>query len=135
MPGELKERVMKSDTSLPDFLPRDGVAIPLRVSFTGIKSSRWIALAHNNFAPLLVLFEDHLVQRVVFRKERKYSDIEYVDITRTDTDNLEIAYTGSQLTFSCKLKTEGALVKALDFFARKGVRLGDGAKRLLTGSR
>ena len=109
-----------------------GLSIPLKVSFIGLKSVRAVAVAHNNFAPVLVLFEDHLVQRVIFRKTRKYSEIEYVDVSSTDTDNLDIAYTDSWFTFSCKLEANQDLVKALKLFARKGVRLGDGAKRLLS---
>src|SRR5687768_16774314 len=71
-------------------LPQDGVKIPLRVSFIGLRRVPILALGHNNAAPLLVLFEDHLVQRVIFKHERKYSEIESVDVSRTDTDNLEI---------------------------------------------
>jgi len=108
------------------------VAIPLRISFVGLKSARWVSLAHNNFSPALVLFEDHLVQKVVFRKARKYSEIEYVDVSVTDSENLDVAYADSWFTFSCKLKARQDLVKALNFFGRKGVKLGDGAKRLLS---
>ena len=109
-----------------------GVTISLRISFVGLKSARWVSLAHNNFSPVLVLFEDHLVQKVVFRKARKYSEIEYVDVSVTDSENLDIAYADSWFTFSCKLRTKPDLAEALNFLARKGVRLGDGAKRLLS---
>jgi hypothetical protein len=109
----------------------EGRAVPLRISFVGLKSLGWVALAHNNFAPLLVLHEDHLVQKVIFRKTRKYSEIEYVEVSTTDTDNLDIAYAGSAFTFCCKLKSPQDLVEELKLFAAKGVRLADEAKRRL----
>jgi hypothetical protein len=108
-----------------------GLVVPLRVSFVGLKAMPKIAVAHNNLAPMLVLFEDHLVQRVIFKKSRKYLDIEYVDVSSTDTPNLDIAYTGSPWTFSCKLEEKRDFVKVLKFFERKGVRLGDEARRML----
>src|SRR5688572_9828154 len=77
----------------------EGRTVPLRISFVGLKSLGWVALAHNNFRPLLVLHEAHLVQKVVFRKARRYSEIEYVDVSTTDTDNLDIAYADSPFTF------------------------------------
>ena len=109
-----------------------GLVIPLRVSFIGLKSVPKIALAHNNLAPMLVLFEDHLVQRVIFKKPRKYSDIESVDVSSTDTPNLDIAYTDSRWTFSCKLEDKRDFIKVLHFFERKGVRLGAEARRMLS---
>jgi hypothetical protein len=108
-----------------------GLAIPLKVSFIGLKSMPTIALAHNNLAPMLVLFDDHLVQRVIFRKPRKYSEIEYVEVSLTDTDNLDIAYADSLFTFSCKLVEKRDLTKVLQFLERKGIRLGERAQRLL----
>ncbi len=130
--GQLKQRVTGGNMAPPVIIPEQGMAIPLRISFIGLKSVRWFALAHNNFSPLLVLFQDHLVQRVVFRKSRNYSEIEYVDVSATDTENLDIAYTDSRFTFSCKLKTRQELVAVLKFFGGKGVKLGEGAKRLLS---
>jgi len=129
----LHERVTKEAASMPDPLPPEGLSIPLKVSFIGLRYWRWLALAHNNGWPLLVLFEDHLVQRAVFKTERKYSEIEHVDVMRTDTDNFEITYLGNPLTFSCKMKSDQDLVKVVSFFARKGVKLGPGAQRLLQG--
>jgi len=112
----------------------EGRTVPLRISFVGLKSLGWVALAHNNLAPLLVLYDDHLEQRVVLRKTRRYSEIERVDVTTTDTDNLEIAYAASPLTFACKLKSRQDLPGVLEFFASKGVNLGDGAKRRLSAA-
>ena len=112
----------------------EGRTVPLRISFVGLKSLGWVALAHNNLAPLLVLYRDHLEQRVVFKKARRYSEIERVDVTKTDTDNLEIAYVGSALTFACKLKSQQDLAGVLEFLASKGVSLGDGAKRRLSAA-
>lgn len=129
--GELKQRIAGGDMAAPENIPAEGLALPLRISFIGLKSLRWVSLAHNNFSPSLVLFQDHLVQKVVFAKPRKYSEIEYVDVSVTDTENLDIAYANSWFTFSCKLKAREDLVKALNILGRKGVQLGDGAKRLL----
>jgi hypothetical protein len=112
----------------------EGRSVPLRISFVGLKSLGWVALAHNNFRPLLVLHGDHLEQRVVFRKARRYPEIERVDVTTTDSDNLEIAYAGSAFTFACKLKSQQDLAGVLEFFASKGVSLGEGAKRRLSGA-
>jgi hypothetical protein len=110
----------------------EGRVVSLRISFVGLKSIGWVALAHNNFRPLLVLHGDHLVQKVVFRKARKYSEIEYIDVSTTDTDNLDIAYVDSPFTFCCKLESAQELVEVLKIFAGKGVRLRDGARRRLS---
>ncbi|MGH8119422.1 MAG: hypothetical protein ACRESK_02280, partial [Gammaproteobacteria bacterium] len=64
-----------------------GTVIPLKVSFTGLKSVRWLALGHNNLAPVLELYADHLVQKVIFRKTRKYSEINSVNVSLTDVLN------------------------------------------------
>lgn len=109
-----------------------GLAIPLKISFIGLKSMPAIALAHNNLAPMLVLFDDHLLQRVIFKKPRKYSEIEYVEVSLTDSYTLVIAYAGSSFTFSCKLEEKRDLTKVLQFLGRKGVPLGESAKRLLS---
>jgi hypothetical protein len=63
-----------------------------------------------------------------------YSEIERVDVTTTDTDNLEISYAGSAFTFACKLRSQQDLAGVLEFFASKGVSLGDGAKRRLSAA-
>lgn len=112
-------------------MTEEGLTVPLRISFVGLKSLGWVSLAHNNFRPLLVLFEDHLVQKVVFRKTRRYAEIEYVDVTRTDIENLEIAYAASPFTFACKLGAKADLAGVVKFFAAKGVKLGAGAQQLL----
>ena len=124
--AQLKERAMALS------IPEGGMSIPLRISFIGLKSVRWFAFAHNSLAPLLVLFEDHLVQRAIFKKPRKYSEIEYVEVSVTDTENLDIAYTDTWLTFSCKVKAKQDLIAALKILGRKGVRLGEKAQRLLS---
>lgn len=123
---KLKERVARRN------MPKDGTKIPLRISFIGLKAAPAIALAHNNFWPLLVLFENHLVQRAVFRKAKKYSQIEYVDVSVTDTENLDIAYADSWFTFSCKLHSKKDLIKVLEFFDRKGVKLTVRAKQFMS---
>jgi hypothetical protein len=115
---ELKERVA-------------GLAIALKVSYVGLKSVPVLAVAHNNLAPVLVLFDDHLVQRVIFRKTRKYSEIEFVEVSKTDGYNLDIAYADSAFTFACRLEDPRDLGRVLQFFGRKGVRLGDRARQLL----
>ncbi len=130
--SQLKQRVAAENMAASGIIPEQGMAIPLRISFIGVKSVRWFALAHNNLSPLLVLFEDHLVQRVVFKKSRKYSEIAYVDVSVTDTENLDIAYTDSRFTFSCKLKAKQDLIAVLKFLGQKGVRLTESAKRLLS---
>jgi hypothetical protein len=109
-----------------------GLDIPLKISFTGLKSFPGVALAHNSMAPMLVLHENHLVQRVIFKSPRKYSEIEYVDVTVTDSENLDIAYADSRFTFSGRPEQKHDLARALQFFERKGVRLGENARKLLS---
>jgi hypothetical protein len=127
---------VREKLTLPQLKERvAGLVIPLKISFIGLKSAPSIAFAHNSLAPVLVLFDDHLVQRVIFKQPRKYSEIEYVEVSRTDTDNLDIVYADSSFTFSCKLAQDRDLAKVLQFFARKGVRLGEAAnKRALAGA-
>ena len=120
---------------LPDPLPIGGTAIALKASFVGIKGVPVVALAHNSAFPSLVLYEDRLVQRVIFRRERKLSDIEYVHVALTGTDNLEIAYKHRRFTFSAKILFDGDLARALQFFERKGIKLTDRARLRLHDDR
>ena len=64
-------------------LPNDGLAIPLRASFTVFKNLPLFGFATNNLAPKLILLKDGIEFRVITTKRRRYDEIESVDARQT----------------------------------------------------
>lgn len=75
---------MAEDTAgIPFPIPDSGYQLKVFVAFSGPRLARkgilsYFAVAHNNVSPRLVLFPDRIEYRVIFRKQRSFSEIEEV---------------------------------------------------------
>ncbi|HEV2800727.1 MAG TPA: hypothetical protein VGW12_09530 [Pyrinomonadaceae bacterium] len=117
---------------IPEPLPREGVRVPLRAAFTGIKGVPLLAVAHNNAAPVLELFRDTVRTRVIRAQRKPLSSIERVNCLRTvGTRNVEIIWRDSLFTFSGNVEDDDWLAAVLCFFRRCGVPLSDRARQYL----
>jgi hypothetical protein len=79
--------------------------IPVLATFTGVRSLPWwYAVAMNNAKPLLVIEPDGISFRVLQLRQRRYAEIDCVDVRQaTGTVNLDFTFQGSLLTFSANL--------------------------------
>ncbi|WP_152608508.1 DUF3617 domain-containing protein [Croceibacterium mercuriale] len=79
--------------------------IPVLATFTGVRGFPWwYAIAANNAKPLLVIGPDGIRFRVIRQHERRYVDIECVDVRQArGTVNLDFTFRGSLLTFAANL--------------------------------
>jgi hypothetical protein len=109
---------------IPDPLPNDGINVPLRASFIGIKHVPLLALGHNSLTPRLILFEDRLHTRVFRLRKKPLSAIERIDIFLTiGTRNVQISWKDSLFRFAGNVDGDDWLIATLAYFDRKGVPL------------
>ena len=87
-----------------------GVKLPVAAAFTGVRGMPWwYAVAVNNAAPLLVIYPDAVLCRVIRRKRRPFSAIESIDVnTGPATVNVRLQFRGERLTFSANVRTRDA---------------------------
>ena len=124
--------IMSTSNGLPHPLPEEGLAIPVRASFTVLKSFPLIAVATNHLAPKLILFADKIECRVILMRRRRYEDIESVDaFQKFGTHNLILCWRGRSLAFSANLGKEETLIAVLRFFRARGNLLAERARKLL----
>ena len=118
--------------NIPNPLPNDGLAIPLRASFTVFKNLPLLGIATNNVAPKLILFKDGIEFRVITTKRRQYGEIETVDARQIfGTHNLILCWRGRFFVFSANLGKEQPLIALLHFFRDRGTVLSHRAQSLL----
>ena len=118
--------------ALPNPLPPEGVKIPLRAAFSGLKGMPLVALSHNSIAPLLRLSADSIEFRVIIQRKKSYMDIERVDAAQGfATQNLAIIWKDSAFAFVGNLGDADNLRTVLQFLQKRGVPLGKTAQRVL----
>lgn len=61
--------------TLPDKLPTKGFSVPLVDAYGGIKDLDRATVTQNFQKPKLILFDDHFVYKLIFRRSAKYSDL------------------------------------------------------------
>lgn len=119
-------------SSSPSSLPTDGLNIPLRASFSGMKRRPILALGHNSINPLLRLFEDHIESRVFLKSKKSYAEIEHIDTYQTlGTNNIIIVWKTGWFAFVGNVKNKDYLPELVRFFQNKNVPLGESAKKLV----
>jgi hypothetical protein len=109
---------------IPNPLPRNGFEVPLRAAFLVFKSAPLLAVATNNAAPRLVLFDDAIEFRVVTRQRRRWEELERVDVRQTfGTQNIILHWRRNFFAFSANVGTEPLLIELVRFFHRHGLEL------------
>ena len=87
-----------------------GTKMPVAAAFTGVRGMPWwYAVANNSAAPLLVIYPDEVLCRVIRRRRRPFSAIESIDVnTGPGTVNVRLVFRGERLTFSANVRTKEA---------------------------
>lgn len=110
----------------PDPIPPQGIPVPLRVAFTGIKNVPLIALATNSAAPKLILFEDLIEKKVIVTRIKPLTAVQMVEITSVPGGfQIEFTWKDSLLTFCADIGRGENLPSILDFLRRKNVFVKD----------
>jgi len=121
---------------IPKPLPAEGFSVPLRASFLVFKALPLLGVAHNNAAPRLTLFEDHLEYRVLTLTRKTYADIEAVDARRwIGTRSVILCWRARMLAFAGNVGAGDQLVTLLKFFEERGGKLTPRARNILTAVR
>ena len=116
----------------PDSIPAEGINIPLKMSFSGIKNLPLLSFTHNSINPKLLIFEDATETRVLRSKRRPIAEIESINVSLVlGTLYLNINWTNRWFDFTGAVE-ETTLLAVVAFFRRKNVVLGDGAKRFIS---
>ncbi|TKR34283.1 hypothetical protein FCE95_06740 [Luteimonas gilva] len=106
--------------------------MPLVAAFTGWKGVPWVALAHSNLAPRLVLYEGDFLYQVVRARRRSYREIAMVDVrTTVGTVNVVLEFRDSSFTFAGNTASRQIAAKAVAILMRKGCQLTPRAQALL----
>ncbi|WP_223146241.1 hypothetical protein [Pusillimonas sp. ANT_WB101] len=111
---------------------KDGVNVLLVAAFAGWKAIPWVAWAHSDISPLLLLQKHHVTCRVVRKRRHAYDEIEYVDFRKTlGTTNIVLVFKEKLTTFSGNTANAKLAAEALEIFRQKGCRLSQRAQQLL----
>ena len=106
---------------IPDSIPAEGIKIPLKVAFSGIKNIPLLSLAHNSLNPKLILFEEATETKVTSASRRPLSEIETIDVTLPlRTLHLTINWKNRWFDFTAAIESEETMLGIVKFFSAKG---------------
>jgi hypothetical protein len=109
-------------------------SVPVVAAFAGVKGMPWwFAVASNNANPSLVIFSSGIRYRMIRKNERRFDEIERVELRTTwKTVNIEMHFRGELLTFAVNVGTRAAARAALALFPAT-VAMSDQARSALAG--
>ncbi|MFH1347799.1 MAG: hypothetical protein ABIH22_03825 [Candidatus Margulisiibacteriota bacterium] len=107
--------------------------VPLVAAFSGLKfMPTWWTLGNNNANPKLILREAGIEYRVFLTRQKTYSEIELVDVSKSlGTNKLCFYFRNSNWIFMANIGDEKKLSPVLKFLKQKGVLLGKAAESYL----
>ena len=113
----------------------DGVRIPVRAAFIGLK---WLpslfAVGHNNLNPELTLFGDRLEIKSVKTYEIAFEDIREVGVLKTfGTRNIRLKLSSGLLTHTANVQDDDSFRAVLEFLVERGLHLNGKARKHLSG--
>ncbi len=120
--------VRDSDFSarLPDKLPTGGFNVPLVDAYGGIRNVDQATITQNVQKPRLILFEDHLVYKLFFRRSARYSDILEVNCgTELMLFFLRFTFNDRNLVLNVILGDEQLYRQIKEFLSARGVMVID----------
>lgn len=123
---------MQFSAPLPDVLPWDGVKIPVGGVASGAMLRGKVSIGRgstNTIFPALVLYEDHFEFRIIFWRRRELSRIKQVDVYGDDR-HIKLGFTRGSPFYAFVPERE-VLTELVAFFHRKGLTLGEEARRLI----
>jgi hypothetical protein len=111
--------------------------VKLRATFGGATwLPWWIVLSRCSLDPLLELRDDHIVYRIIARRERSYDEIALVDFHRLiGTRSLRFVFRDDSRTFTANAVSDEEACEALRVLHGKGCRLSPAAAMVLEGPR
>jgi hypothetical protein len=113
-------------TDLQQCVSPDGCSIPILTSFTGLKGLGTIAFGGNNLNPALILFSDHFMYRVLFRRKALYADIASLRVFRSQFYNrIQLIFKNKVLSFTAVFANEESMQSVIRFLMEKGIRADD----------
>ena len=119
--------------TIPENMPADGFAIPLRASFTVFKRFPLLGVASNNHGPRLILFHDSVQYRVIITGQHNFQDIEHIDALQTfGTQNIVFCWRRRLCAFSANVGDADVLCSLLRYFSARRVRLTERARKIMT---
>ena len=129
-----RARYARAGRGVIDLAADGGRAIPVIAAFVGIRGLPWwFAVASNNAAPSLVILPSGVRYRVIRTHERRFSDIERVDVrTAWATVNIEMRFRGDALTLMANVGTRELARATLDLLPAT-IALTPRARAILAG--
>ena len=119
--------------TIPENMPADGFAIPLRASFTVFKRFPLLGVASNNHGPRLILFHDSVQYRVIITGQHNVQDIEHIDALQTfGTQNIVFCWRRRLCAFSANVGDADVLRSLLRYFTKRQVQLTERAHKIMT---
>jgi hypothetical protein len=111
-----------SNTTLPEQLPAKGFYVPILDAYGGIKDVDHATVNQNFQKPRLILFDDHLVYKLFFRRSAKYSDILEVNCgSEFMLYFLQFTFNNRALVLNVTMGNEQLYTQIKDFLSAKGV--------------
>lgn len=120
---------------IDEAMSTDGVRIPVRAAFIGLK---WLpslfAVGHNNLNPELTLFGDRLEIKSVKTYEIAFEDIREVGVLKTfGTRNIRLKLSSGLLTHTANVQDDDSFRAVLEFLVERGLHLNGKARKHLSG--
>ena len=111
-----------TNTTLPEQLPAKGFEVPILDAYGGIKDVDRATVTQNFQKPRLILFEDHLVYKLFFRRSAKYSDILEVNCgSEFMLYYLQFTFNNRALVLNVTMGNEQLYKQIKEFLSAKGV--------------
>ena len=108
--------------TLPERLPAKGFSVPLIDAYGGIKDLERATITQNFQKPKLVLFDDHFVYKLIFRRSAKYSDLLEVNAGSQLMEYfLQFTFKERTLVLTAIMGDQELHSQVLDFLTSKGV--------------
>lgn len=119
--------------TIPENIPANGLAIPLRASFTVLKHLPLLAVARNNLGPGLLLFDDSIECLVITTRRRWLHEIDRIDALQTfGTQNIIFCWRRRLCAFTANVGDADVLRSLLRYFSRQQLRLTERAGKIMT---
>jgi hypothetical protein len=111
-----------TNTTLPEQLPAKGFEVPIVDAYGGIKDLDRATVSQNFQKPKLILFDDHLVYKLFFRRTAKYSDILEVNCgSEFLLYYMQFTFNNRALVLNVSMGNEQLYTQIKDFLSAKGV--------------
>lgn len=117
-----------SRLTIPEFLPTEGLNIPVMETCTGIKGTAVISILQNDFNPKLILYDTHMEFRVFALRSVDYSQIKSIrEVPFFFIKYLQFIFNDRTFTLNVSLASRETSNQLADFFRRKGIAVHTGS--------